>query len=272
MNKSFGLGLVIALAACSATADQVVGGTPSFTAVRAQIETAGCSIEFDPSCLVQTSLGPALEVAGSESRAYSQVRAGFGVNGAYASVNLAQDREAYAESIWSDAFVVHGGSGRATAQISVRLEGALDGLGQPGGPGSNSFYTLFVSDQPISCDFDALDCTGNAAIPLTESLSGVQYLRAIIEFTYDKPFYLASYLGAEVVGGQTGVADFFHSAHFGISAPTDATLTTDSGTVYQSASSVPEPQSVLMFAMGMLLAWRAGSKRAGQSVAHLVTL
>ncbi|CAH0352515.1 hypothetical protein [Aquabacterium sp. CECT 9606] len=262
MNKSFGLGIVIALAACSANAAQIVGGTPSFTAVRAQIETAGCPIELDPSCLVQATLGGSLQEAGSEPRAYSQVRAGFGVNGAYASVNQAQDREAYAESIWSDAFVVHGGSGQATAQITVRLEGTLDGLGQPGGPGSNSFYTLFVSDKPISCDFDELDCTGNAAIPLTESLSGVQYLSASIEFTYDKPFYLASYLGAEVVGGQTGVADFFHSAHFGISAPIDATLTTDSGTRYQAASSVPEPQSVVMFAMGMLVAWRTGSKRA----------
>ncbi|MBA4109368.1 MAG: hypothetical protein C0487_07235 [Leptothrix sp. (in: Bacteria)] len=266
MNKSFGLGVVIALAACSANAAQIVGGTPSFTAVRAQIESAGCSIELDPSCLVQTSLGTSLVEAGSEPRAYGKVRAGFGVNGAYASVSLAQDREAYAESIWSDAFVVHGGSGQATAQITVRLEGALDGLGEPGGPGSNSFYTLFASDSAITCDFDEIACTGNAAIPLIESLSGVQYLSASIEFTYDKPFYLASYLGAEVVGGQTGVADFFNSAHFGISAPVGSTLATGSGTLYEPASSVPEPQSVLMFATGMLVAWRARSKRAGRAL------
>lgn len=263
MNKSFGLGVALAFAACSATSAPIVGGTSSFTAVRAQIERAGCPIEFDPTCLVQTTLGSALEEAGSEFRAYSKGRAGFGVNGAYASVSLAQDHEAYAESIWSDAFVVHGGSGQSTAQITVLVKGALDGLGQPGGPGSNAFYTLFVSDAPISCDFDALDCTGNAAIPLTEALSGERYLSASIEFTYDKPFYLASYLGAEVVGGQTGEADFFNSAHFGISAPDSAVLTTDSGTRYPAASSVPEPPLFLMFFVGALVAWRVAKPQCG---------
>jgi len=211
VNKCFGFGAAIAFAACSASAapSPIVGGTASFTAVRAQIEAAfDCDSEFDLLCpVVQTSLGANLEEAGFELRAYSIGRAGFGVNGAYASVAIAQDREAYAESIWSEAFVVHGGNGQSSAQITVRIDGSLDGRGRPGGPGSNSFYTLFVSDAPITCDFDALDCTGHTVIPLIEALSGTSYLHADIEFTYDKPFYLASYLGAEVVGGSTGVVD-----------------------------------------------------------------
>lgn len=261
MAMSFGSGLVIALAAGSAMGAPVVGGTPSFTAVRAQIERADCNIEADPSCLVQSTLSTALGEAGSDLRAYSTGRAAFGVNGAYASVSLAHDREAYAESIWSDAFVVHGGSGQSTAHIAVRVEGSLDGLGQPGGTGPNAFYALYVSDKPITCDLDALACTGSLAIPLTEPLSGVRYLQADIEFTYDTPFYLASYLGAEVVGGSTGVADFFHSAHFGVSAPDGAALTAASGTLYQTASAVPEPQSFLTFVVGALLAWRVSARR-----------
>lgn len=156
---------------------------------------------------------------------------------------------------------MHGGQGQATAQITVRVEGSLNGLGQPGGPGPNAFYTLFVSDAPITCNFDEIYCSGRVAIPLTEPLSGTRDLHANIAFTYDQPFYLASYLGAEVVGGDTGVADFFHSAHFGISAPGGASLTTYSGTQYPTASSVPEPQSTLMFVTGAFFAWRADATK-----------
>lgn len=260
MTRSFGLGVLIAFVSCTANSTPIVGGTPFFTAVRAQIELANCSSEMDPACVVQTNLGVDLAEAGVETSAYSIVRADLGVNGAFASVSVAHDREAYAESIWSDAFVVHGGTGQSTAQITVRTDGSVDGLGRPGGPGSNAFYALFVNAAPMTCNFDDVSCTGQMAIPLTEPLSGVQYLQANIEFTYDKPFYLASYLGAEVVGGQTGMADFFHSAHLGITAPVGAVLTTASGHVYPTASAVPEPQAVLLFPVGILLAWRAGSR------------
>lgn len=255
------------LAAGSALAAPIVGGASSFTAVRAQIELAGCDTEKSPSCVVQTNLAPSLAEAGAETGAYATARAGFGVNGAYASVSDAQtDQEAYAESIWGDAFTVHGGVGTATAHITVRVDGALDGLGQPGGPGSNAFYGFFISDAPITCNVDEIVCTGSAAIPLTEPLSGTRYLQAEIQFTYDKPFYLASYLGAEVVGGQAGVADFFHSAHLSISAPAGASMTTGSGALYPSASAVPEPQAMLMFVAGVGCALRLVGKRPMRGV------
>jgi hypothetical protein len=218
--------LILAIAACSAHASPVVGGTPSFTAVRTQLELAGCPAESDPACVVGTGPGASFTEIGSPSGAY-------------------------AESIWADAFVIRGGTGSATVHVSVRVDGWLDGAGQPGGPGSNAFYALFIGDAPMFCEFDALSCGGRLAIPLTEPLSGTQVLGADIPFTYDQPFYVASYLGAEVVGGAAGVADFFHSAHFGISAPTGATLTAESGTLYPAVVSVPEPAAVWLLLLGL---------------------
>ena len=142
-----------------------MGGVPSFTAVRAQIERAGCVA--DPDCVLQTASGATLIEAGNREGAYGIATAAPGVNGALASVAVAQGQEAYAESIWSDGFIVSGGTGMAEADITVRIDGVLGGLGQPGGPGPNAFYALFVSDTPVVCDFDALDCSGRAAIPLT---------------------------------------------------------------------------------------------------------
>lgn len=252
-------GLIVATFASSAMADAIVGGVPSFIATRAQIEmveTGGplCGDPGDPYHVCVTSLGTAFSEAGSLLGAYGKAGSDFGVNRAYASVSALQiNHEAYAESIWSDAFVVHGGSGASTLQISVRVDGALDGRGRPGGPGSNAFYTLFVSDAPITCDFDALTCSGAVAIPLSEALSGTRFFQADIAFTYDKPFYIASYLGAEVVGGSTGVADFFHSAHLGISAPEGASLMAASGANYPTVSAVPEPGAITMALTGALL-------------------
>ncbi len=253
------LAVLAAFSASPGLAQLVVGGTSFFTATRAQIEAAStssvqCGQPGDPFNVCQTVLGATFSEAGSQSGAYGKARANFGVNGAYASVLTGQtDREAYGESIWSDAFVVRGGSGAATLQIVVRVDGVLDGQGRPGGPGSNASYRLFVSDAPITCDFDEASCTGLAAIPRTEPLSGTQYLKADIAFTYDKPFYLASYLGAEVIGGQAGVADFFHSAYLGISAPEGASLFADSGVSYAAASAVPEPASGWLVLAGGLV-------------------
>jgi hypothetical protein len=241
--------LILALAACAAHAGPVVGGAPSFTAVRTQLELTGCA-----ACAVSTVVGSSFGELGSPSGAYGKARAALGVNGAYASVDPSRiDLEAYAESIWADGFVILGGTGSSTVHVSVRVDGSLDGAGQPGGPGSNAFYGLFISDAPMFCDFDALSCgAGTMAIPLTEPLSGTQYLSADIAFTYGQPFYVASYLGAEVVGGMAGVADFFHSAHFGISAPTGATLAAESGTLYPDVVSIPEPATAWLLLLGVL--------------------
>lgn len=248
--------LAMALVASPGMAADIVGGVPSFIATRARIEPAP---DVDPTIcgpfwVCQNVVGTGFAEAGTTSGAYAKVRADFGVNGAFASVSAAQtDREAYAESIWSDGFVVHGGSGSSTLSITVRVDGTLDGGGRPGGPGSNAFYGLFVSSSPITCDFDEIFCTGDHAIALTEPLAATSYLHASIAFTYDQPFYLASYLGAEVVGGATGVADFYHSAHIGLSTPEGASLTSASGTVYRPISAVPEPTSLLMSLTGALL-------------------
>lgn len=256
MMKSLWVGAAVCLALGSAAAAEVVGGAPAFTAVRAQLERVGCDPFVEDDCVVQTRLntafGTVLAEAGDPSRAYSLTRSSFGTQGAFASVDQANDLEAYAESIWADAFVVSGGVGQSIAQVTVLIDGMLDGRGQPGGPGSNAFFALFASDSPLTCDFDEIACTGGKAIPLTEPLSGSRHLSATIAFTYDKPFYLASYLGAEVVGGETGRADFFHSAHLGITAADHAVISTASGTAYLAAAAVPEPTSLALFLGGAM--------------------
>jgi hypothetical protein len=259
-HLSIPAGLVLACSAAVSHAEAIVGGEASFVATRAQLERADdapchpLANDASPVCL--SAISDSHAAAGDPAGAYAEVRAAYGDSGAYASVSASQvDLEAYAESIWADAFVVSGGTGAGTLHLNVRVDGTVDGAGQPGGPGSNAFYVLFASDAPITCDFDEVDCTGTRAIALTEPLSGTRFLQADIVFTYDVPFYLASYLGAEVVGGLAGVADFFHSAHLGIGAPAGATLTTTSGTVYPST--VPEPAALAMVLAGALLAWGA---------------
>ena len=163
-----------------------------------------------------------------------------------------------------DGFNIAGNVGTGNLNISVLVNGTLDGAGRPGGPGSNAFYQLYVSDSPISCDFDNLSCTGNSLIPLTEAISGSRLFTARLPFTYGQTFYLASYLGAEVLGN--GFSNFYGSAHFGATAPGNASVAGGSGVTYALASSVPEPTTaVLLFAglaaLGVLR--RRGSWSAG---------
>ena len=88
------------------------------------------------------------------------------------------------------------------------MHGTLDGLGAPGSHGPNAFYQLFVSDTPMSCDFDGLSCNGSLAIPMVEAINGSRTLTAALPFTYGKTFYLASFLGAEVLGDWAAAAAF----------------------------------------------------------------
>jgi hypothetical protein len=70
-------------------------------------------------------------------------------------------------------------------------------------------------------------------------------LRGQVEFTYGRPFYLISVLGAS--SNDFGALSAFNSARFGVSAPTGATLTADAGNY---AAAVPEPTSAALLLAG----------------------
>lgn len=243
----------------SAMAIGVLAGAPPtvraaepFTLVRAQIDVCHA---YANDCELETLSAERLAEVGSAPQAYAKARAGYGDNGAYA---IAHERPsylgAYAESIWVDAFTLSGGSGTGLLDISVRVEGSLSGAGQPGGPGPNSIYALYISSSGFSAQslrawLDAglpANPTGaSAAISMTEAIDGARVFSARLPFTYGSTFYLASYLGAEVLG--EGRADFFGSAHLGITAPDGSRLSAASGFGYQLASAVPEPPVWLLF-------------------------
>ncbi|WFP50555.1 hypothetical protein PL263_00685 [Methylomonas sp. EFPC3] len=83
-------------------------------------------------------------------------------------------------------------------------------------------------------------------------VNGSNIYSAKIPFTYDVPLYIASYLGVEALGD--GLADFYGTAYFGISAPDGKTLASASGTAYRSAAAVvPVPGAVWLF--GSAIAW-----------------
>lgn len=233
---------VLASASSNAIAQQ------SFTAVRAQID-----LNEDPFVqVIETKTDHSFAEVGAEQDIYAKARASFGNNGAYAiAIGQPAKLGAYAESIWVDSFNITGNVGVDTLDINVLVNGTLDGGGQPGGPGSNSFYQLYFSNSPISCDFDELSCTGAQLIPLTEAISGSKIFTSTLQFTYGERFYLASYLGAEVLGN--GYSDFYGSAHFGATAPGNASIVGESGFTYALASSVPEPGTMLLLLVGTTL-------------------
>ena len=196
----------------------------------------------------------------SYSGLFAKGRASFGETGSYA-VATAQPPAygAYAETSWSDAFTIFGGTGTGILNVSVQVEGSLTGAG------ANSIYALFASDTPITLGDNNLGTgllgftedgtytppdASRTVIGVYESISGSNIYTADIPFTYGTPFYVASYLGAEVLGD--GTADFYGSSRFGATAPNGFTVTGASGTAYALAAAVPEPSAYAMMAVGLL--------------------
>jgi PEP-CTERM motif len=238
----------------------------AFTLVRAQTEIANPDPTM-PGGVVLQNYGAEFASAG-EPGWYAKARAGFGNSGAYAVTDGSDpNRWAFGETWWADSFTVADGVGPGELTIAVSLSGVLSGEGRAN-------YALYISQQPFSYQVltDWLDCTpqrddcipyppanSQALIPMTLPASGQTVLTTKLAFKGDTPIYIASYFGVETWG--VGRADFYGSAHFGITAPAGAALSTASGTLYPLASSIPEPQSVLLMGLGLLAVLGFGRRR-----------
>lgn len=231
-----------------------------------------------------TGVAAAVTVNGS-ARAQSD----YGVNRVEAASFAPVDNEllrqtsiggpfADAFSVWADRFVVQGGTGVGTLSVSTIVSGQFGA--QPGGFG---FYDLMVVDSG-DADADARavaavlrDESGPDTLLATSVLSlaqevlapgfttdvealapGAAFGRVLagqVTFTYGRPFYLISVLGASA--NDFGSLSAFNSAHFGITAPTGAAIVSDAGVNY--AAAVPEPSTALMALVACLglAGWRS---------------
>ena len=199
---------------------------------------------------------------------FAKARASFGETGSFAMVTgQLPDYHAHAESSWSDAFTIVGGTGTGILNVSVKVEGSLSGSGVAGVSGPISTYRLFASDTPFTSAellslLDNYPATPDGSktvigeIVFDGSFSGSNVFSAEIPFTYGTTFYLASHLMAETLGN--GTADFYGSSLFGATAPNGATVTGASGTTYALAAAVPEADTYAMMLAGLgLIGWRA---------------
>ena len=153
----------------------------------------------------------------------------------------------YALSVWSDGFVVNGGSGVGTLNFSVQLHGTLF---DP----QDVVYALLMSEDPntffpaaivAQADYGYENLSGATPVLLVElddtpdfqppadslpSGSVNSLFNVSVPFTYGQSFYLASVLD---IGGY---GDFYNSAKFGITAPEGAIINKLSGTLYPVAT------------------------------------
>ena len=256
-----------------------------FTVV--EVTTDRSSLPFDPSNVIlpfERLIHSQTAQVGSNPGLFAKGRALFGETGSYAIATGQPSTDgAFAETSWSDAFTILGGTGTGILSVSVRVDGLLMG------GGSVSSYRLFVSDTPITLGAEGLggilgyddndnhlnnrgpddsdiviqaygvspDILAHLSQQELDLLnqsptinSGSNFFIAEIPFTYGVTFYIASKLNAEVMGG--GVADFYSSSHFGATAPDGLAVTGASGTLYQQAAVVPAPGAIWLFGTGLL--------------------
>jgi hypothetical protein len=211
------------------------------------------------------SVSGSVMVAGAAGQ---KARASLGDNG----VAMPSGGGGYAVSAWSDGFVVTGGSGTASLNLSVQLHGTLI---DP----QDAHYALLKSDDPnafspasiisegvattgpagttqvlyVEVD-DSFDHSDHGATSLPSGFVN-QVFNMNVSFTYGQTFYLASVLD---IGGH---GDFYNSADFGITAPVGAGITSLSGTLYPAAA-VPEADTYAMMLAGLSLVGFAARRRA----------
>lgn len=247
----------LAAAALSAAGFTAAEPITPFTYVIADVFDGGPN---DGTSVVSSTIGPVFVERGTTPGAYGKARADFGSNG------FAAQSGAAGTSMWSDGFVVTGGTGSGTIAVSVRIDGIVLGASP------DMSYTLFLSDSPFDAQTileSLLIDDQNPSVPGASSVlhteifhdgfhpTGALNITLVgnIPFSYGQPSYLASLFGGDV--GLAGHSEDF-SADFGITAPEGAMIQTLSNTVY--ASAVPEPATPLLVAMAALCVLLSGRR------------
>lgn len=187
---------------------------------------------------------------------------------------------AYAGSLWWDQYTIGGGTtGSGSASFTAALDGSLASTGLAG---AGVGYALVISSSlpsSYNIDFSTLTASNtttwlNTQLSAFEASTGATVLASYADgvnlggsklisqafsgnfgFTYDTPFYIGAVLltGA---GGNSGTADFFNTATFGIGLNGGDSLT--------MASSVPEPGEWIMLLAGLGLMGLRLKGRRGQ--------
>jgi hypothetical protein len=191
-----------------------------------------------------------------------KARASYGDNGV-----ALPSSGGYALSVWSDGFVVNGGSGVGTLKFSVQLHGTLFD------PQEDVVYALLKSEDPNTFFPSAIvadsgtgytNISGASPVLLIEVDATPDYvpgpnvysfspgfinelINVSLPFTYGQTFYLASILDI------FGYGDFYNSATFGITAPEGASINNLSGTLYPVATvPLPETWAIMLAGLGLL--------------------
>ena len=108
-----------------------------------------------PEVLTSSAIGPVIVETGSLTTAYGKFRSAFGSNGFDIQVTGGLDREVDGGSIWSDGFLVTGGTGSGTLNLSAHIVGSVTAQAEMG-------YALFMSPDPFDLQ-TIVDAAGSSA-------------------------------------------------------------------------------------------------------------
>jgi hypothetical protein len=188
----------------------------------------------------------------------------IGATGAFAASELGANRAlaasatsapAFAASSWTDTFTLLGGTGVASLEIRLHLDGALDAGSTPGGWAGVAYRALIGSPGDdgalapsvvlAAASFDAFDDCAAACGAASRGVDDDLVLVANVP--YDVPLRLVVVLEANAWGG--GAADFARGGRVAeIVLPAGASLSLASGLGY---AAVPEPGSVVLVVLGL---------------------
>lgn len=183
-------------------------------------------------------------------------------------------------SVWADQFTITGGSGVGQTAVSALVTGEFGPKADPSYGGGGAYY-LFVANaaqvssilakpfefivantasMPSTLRLEQNVLTPGYTDPGTSLPPGSSFggtLTGQIDFTYGESFYLVSALAG--YANDYGILNAFNTAVFGITAPAGALISTDSGSMY--AAAVPEPQTYIMFLVGIGCLYAVGKRR-----------
>lgn len=283
---TFGMACALSTGACAATL--------SFAAVR----DSGLPLaEFEAGSYSYTSsqlLTDGLTAAVSIPTGSASARTSPGVNRVQVDNQAAVDDEflransiggpfAVSISAWTDRFTITGGQGQGMARVSAIITGEFGPKSAPSYGGGGRYDLFVASTSEVQSLFSRpLEFLVETELPRTvlgleqnvltpgfqetgESVApGSAFgglLTGTFEFTYGESFHLVGMLSG--FANDFGVLNALNSARFGLTAPGNATISTESGFVY--AAAVPEPATASLLLAGLILLGGAAHRHGRRS-------